>query len=401
MAATSGAAAVVTRAGVVVAGDADGCWAWAASQVASSGHAAVPAQPGATAEPATVHNDHSGHAEVVVQAGHVLGGVHVHADRRAVPDDSAWLRSCWAAAAEAGTEATMEMRYLTRPGDACLDGYLVVRAAAEDEDEAARRAATLRDRLCVLPGHAAAFPVTDEAEIIRILEPFPVHHNGIAEVCKRVTVQRTARDDALRPWLTAVTPLYNQRQPWDDLWSELVALPYHAMLSVGLAPLEVGRGLRMHLAAQTAELARLATHGPSPTAGWRAPRPPDEFAAAAADLMSDAVRRYTDRAFRLRVTIAAERPVLGVLGELVADTISARTTHHGFVGAPPVVVRPDPADVPAAWHDITALNVAPFSPHVQSHPAEAIGDLERALSALVDLDEAAAAFRLPWTRVRR
>jgi hypothetical protein len=295
----------------------------------------------------------------------------------------------------------VELRYLTRPGDAHLDGYLVVRAAAEDEDEAARRAATLRDRVVVLPGHAAASPVTDEAEVIRVLDPFPVHHNGIAEVCKRVTVQRTTRDDALRPWLTAVTPLYNQRRPWDDLWSELAALPYHAMLSVGLAPVEVGRGLRTHLAARTAELARLATHGPSPTAGWRVPRPPDEFAAAAADLMSDAVRRYTDRAFRLRVTIAAERPVPGVLGELVADTISARTTHHGFAGAPPVVVRPDPADVPTAWHDITALDVAPSSRHLQSHPPEAIGDLERALSALVDLDEAAAAFRLPYRGTAR
>jgi hypothetical protein len=390
--AASDATSVMTRAGVVVAGDADGSWAWAASHVAPAGHAAPEPPAAATAEPATVHNEHSGQAQIVVQAGQVLGGVHVHGDRQPAPDDSAWLRSCWEAAAEAG--AVIEMRYLTRPGAARLDGYLVMRADGADQDEAAQRVAALRDR--GLPSRLVASPVTDEAETRRILEPFRVHGDGIAEVCKRLTVQRTTRDDARRRWLTAVTPLYYRRQSWDDLWSELAALPFRAMVSVGLVPFPVGSGLRAHLAAQAAELARLATQGPSPTAGWRVPRPPDEFAAAAVELMSDAVRRYTREAFHLRVSIAAERPVPAVLAELVAGTISARHGHHGFAGAPPVVVRPGPADLRAAWDDITALNVAPSSPHTQGHPAEAIGDLERTLSALVDLDEAAAAFRLPY-----
>jgi hypothetical protein len=60
-------------------------WAWAESRVG-------PAEPGVVApersagQPATTHNEHFGHADVVVQAGQVLGGV----------------------------------RYLTRPDDSCV-----------------------------------------------------------------------------------------------------------------------------------------------------------------------------------------------------------------------------------------------------------------------------------------
>jgi hypothetical protein len=390
-----GAAATpaMTRAGVVVVQDADCSWAWAASRVG-------PVEPGVVApersagQPATTHNEHFGHADVVVQAGQVLGGVHVHGGPRPAPDDSAWLRSCWESTMAAG--ATVELRYLTRPDDSCLDTFLVVRTEGVDRDETEHRAATLRAQLTMLPSRLSATPVTEVAETHRVLEPFRAHSDGIVEIRKRVTVQRTSRDDARHPWLTAVTPLSYRRQSWDALWSEMAALPCHAMLSVGLIPWSVGHGLRAHLAARSDELARLARQGSSPTAGWHVPRPPDEFAVAAHALLSDAVRRYTDRAFHLRVSVAAERPVPGVLAELVADTISARDVNHGFAGAQPVVVRPSPEDLPVAWHNIVTLDFERLHAYAQGHPVEAIGELEHTLSTTVDLDEAAAAFRLPY-----
>ena len=95
------------------------------------------------------------------------------------------------------------------------------------------------------------------------------------------------------------------------------------------------------------------------------------------------------------MSVAAQRPVPGVLAELVADTISARTA-NGFAGAAPVVVRPAPADLGTAWHNVTALNFAPLSAYDQGNPAGAVDELARVLSAIVDVDEAAAAFRLPY-----
>ncbi|ALG08381.1 hypothetical protein AOZ06_17010 [Kibdelosporangium phytohabitans] len=374
-------------------------WAWAASRVMPVGTrpgggtgAPEPRSPG----PTTVHIEHSGTARNIAQAGQIHGGVHFHdGDRPAPPpDDSAWLRSCWEIVARAGANA--EMRYLSRPGESRLDGFLIVRAGGVDRDTAERQALAVRAGLGVLPSRLAAAPVTETALTHRVLEPFQPHSDGIVEVRKRLTAQRTSRDDARHPWLTAITPLTYQRQHWDSLWSELAGLPFPAMLSVGVAPYRIGPGLRSHLATRAADLARLARQGPPPTGVWSVPRPADEFAVTAHALVSDAARRYTDRAFLLRVSVAAEQPLAGLLGELVADTISARGDSHGFAAATPAVVRPEPMDVPTAWNNVTALNFAPLAAYDQGNAPEAIGDLERVLGSIVDLGEAAAAFRLPY-----
>jgi hypothetical protein len=381
--------------GVVVAGGGDRWWAWAASRLTPVG----PPEDEPTGDkadapvvPATIHIESSGPANTLVQAGQVFGGVHVHQSRRPPPEDSVWLRSCWEPVSTAG--AAIDLRYLADNGG--LEAFLVMRAEAPDRAEAHRRVTTLRDELGALPSHVAATPVIDEALTRRVLEPFRPADDGIVEIGKRLTVQRANRSDAHRPWLTAVTPLTYARTPWDSVWTALRRLGCQAVLSVGLAPYRVGPGLRAHLNARAADLERLARPGPPPTAVWRVPRPPDEFAAAAHPLSRDAVRRYTDRTFLARVTIAAQRPIPGVLAELVADTISAPSGNGGFAGAAPAVMRPSLSEAPVAWANVTTLNFAPLSAHYQGHPAEAVGELERVLTAIVDLEEAAALFRLPY-----
>lgn len=388
----------MTRAGVVAVQRAGHSWAWAAVQVepvvSGDNTAVAPARvpPG---RPATVHNEHSGQARNLVQAGQLYGDVHLHHEPapEPVPDDSAWLRSCGAIVARFG--ATVEIRYLTRSGRPGIDGFLLMRAEGSNQDEAEHRVAALREQLTMLPRHVTGTAVTDKDRTRWILDPFPPCADGIVEIRKRLTVQRTSRGDARRPWLTAVTPLTHRPRSWKSVWSEMARLPFRALLSVGLVPYPVGPGLRAHLTARAAELARLARQGPYPTAVWSVPRPPDEFAAAAHELMSDAVRRYTGHAFLIRISLASERPLPGALAESVAGTISARTAGSGFAGAPPVVVRPTAAEMATAWNNITALNFAPLPAYDQGHPAQALGDLERTLASIVDLDEAGAAFRLP------
>ncbi|TCO47411.1 hypothetical protein [Actinocrispum wychmicini] len=379
--------------GVVAASGGDTWWAWAASHLMPAGVSPNAETPYAvpSPEPATVHNQHTGPAHNVVQAGQIHS-LHIHGPQQA-PDDSAWLRSCWDIVATAG--ATVEMRYLTRDGKR-LDGFLLVRVEGRDRDEVGHRVAAVRDQLGAMPGHVRAAAVTDEARTRWILEPFQPHHEGIVEVRKRLTTQRSSRADAHHPWLAAVTPLIHRRQPWQPLWSALADLPFPAMLSVGLAPFQVGPGLRSHLTARAAALTRLAQQGPPATGLWNVPSPPDEFAIAALALVSDAVRRYTDRAFVARMSLAAAGPVPGLLAELLAETVSARTVNQGFAGAGPVVVRPDPADMPTASSNLSTLNFAPLAAYAQGNLPDAVGELERVLGAIVDLDEAAAAFRLPY-----
>ncbi|WP_104481094.1 hypothetical protein V5P93_005148 [Actinokineospora auranticolor] len=382
-------------------------WAWAASRIAPAAGNRGSGAPvaadrvsgapetrqggvGAAAPPVTVHNQQSGPANHVVQVGQLFGGVHIHEGAAPVPDDSAWLRSCW----EVAGDAPFEVRYVNRPERPGLDCFLITRADSVDQDDARRRVADSRARLGRVPGHVGAEPVVDEAHARWVLEPFRPHGAGLVEVRKRLTARRSSRDDARDPWLTAVTPLARSPRSWEPLWAELARLPFEAVLSVGLLGYRVGPGLRSHLAARAAEFGRLAREGPSRTGVWHAPRPPDEFAVAALPLVSEAVRRYTDRAYLARVTLAATRPIPPLLAELVADTLSSRDPGVGFAG--PAVLRPGAADAAIAWHNATSLGFAPLSAYDQGNPPEAIGAVERVLGGIVDLDEAAAVCRLPY-----
>ncbi|WP_051114714.1 hypothetical protein [Actinokineospora enzanensis] len=387
----------MTRAGLVIAGDASRSWVWAASRIGPAATAVVgsPTPEPPPAPPFGVHNVQSGPARSVVQTGQVFGGLHIHGHETAqVPDDSAWLRSCWEPLVDAN--ATVEIRYLNRPGESCVDAYLLVRAEGPEPDRTEQLVADLRDHLAVLPAHATATPVTDDAETLRVLDPFRPDSAGILEIRKRLTSRPTRRDDAHHPWLTAVTPFVRQHRPWEPLWSALAGLPFRAMLSIGLRPYRVGPGLRAHLAQRATDLSRLARPGPSTTAVWRVARPADEFAAAAYPLATDALHRYTDHAFLFRASIAAEQPVPGLLAELAADTVSARAADRGFAGAGPALVRPHPAEFPTAWRNITSLDFTPLAAEAQGAPPEAVDEVARHLLAIVDLDEAAAVFRLPY-----
>ncbi|RLK58953.1 hypothetical protein CLV68_3434 [Actinokineospora cianjurensis] len=338
---------------------------------------------------APTHNEHSGSASTVVQVGNVAGGVHLYSGEALAPDHSAWLRSAWAYLAG----AVMEMRYVARAGR--VEGFLVVRAEGADRDEVEQQVVRLRVCLGTMPGQVISVPVRDEARTREVLAPFEPR-GGVVEVRKRLTAHRTSRDDASSPWLAAVTPFTYRRQPWEPLWSAMAGLPFRTMLSVGLAPFTIGPGLRSHLAARATEFSRLAQVGPPPTGVWSAYRPPDEFAAAALPLVADAVRRYTDQAFLTRVSLAGEQPVPSVLAELAANTVSPPERNAGFVGASPKVETLDHADTATAWHNLTTLNFAPLSTYAQEHPPGAIGEVERVLVSITDIDEAAAVFRLPY-----
>ncbi|GAA2978423.1 hypothetical protein [Actinokineospora diospyrosa] len=365
--------------GIAVTQGVDRWWAWAASRVRAA--TAQTAPPTAPPHLAGVHNQQSGPAQTVVQTGQLLGGVHIHHGEATAPDNSAWLRASWSVL---GT-APMEVRYLNRPGEGRLDCYLLTRAEGRTRAEAEQRAATVRDHLGDIPGTATT-GVTEDVEIHDVLRPFPPP-GDVVELRKRLTARRSSRDDAQHPWLTTVSPLRHQRNSWEPLWSALAAQPSRVLLSIGLAPYAVGPGLKAHLGARAAELAKLAAPGPPTTAVWGGARQPDPFAPIARDAILDAAHRYTDRAFVVRISLAGAGPVPGVLAELAATTISPASA--------PAVVRPTPEDLPVAWNNLATLNFASLSAYRQGMPAEALQGLDQTLASIVDMDEAAAVFRLP------
>lgn len=376
--------------GIVVDGGPGQYWAWAALRLLPA--AAVTGPPAPAVPVGRAHNVVEGYVGKLVQAGSV-GAIHLH-DHVGAParDDRPWLRSLWELADATG--AVVELRQVNNPGTARVDAYLVVRTESPDGWLAAEAAARLRhDLAATLPVHLATRPVVREDELLSVLVPCRPHPAGLAEIRKAVTAARSVR--AGGPWLTAVTP-WRGGGSWEPALAELAALGFRAAVSVAVMSYRVGPGLRRLLADRAAATATLATPGTSLTSVYGGPQPPDQFAVAAAPVVAAAVGRYTGAAFQVRVSLAAEGPLPPRFAAAVAGAISTGAPAAGIAGAPAVVVRPTAAELPVAWRNVTGLNFEPLPvAHCQDNPPEAIGEVERVLGAIADLDETAAAFRLP------
>ncbi|HJP77318.1 MAG TPA: hypothetical protein VJ914_23825 [Pseudonocardiaceae bacterium] len=388
----------MTGDGILTAGSPGNWWAWAGAHLA-------PAQPPATTEPippappaqasgqyisGTVHGP-------AVQARDIHGDIiyHLGKDHAAAPDLLPWLGALWQTGADTG--AAVELRLLNH-ADRTLTAYFLCRATAPDQTAAIAFAAHLRDALApALPGLTPT-AIETQPRLSAVLEPFVPHQHGIVEIRKRLTVSRCLRNDTLLKFLAVVTPLAGGGTSWPDVWANLAAFPAPALLSVRLEPFRVGPGLRANLAAWAREFARLAVPGPPPNPTWPKPRAADPFAASTKKLYESAVDRYTERVFRIRMSLAASVPMSDDAAQLLANTISAPQAGVGFTGDAPVIVRPrTPEHAMTAWRNITALNADPIGPMApECLPEESIGDVARALVTTADIHEAAAVFRPPY-----
>ncbi len=335
-----------------------------------------------------VANVLSGSATNVVQAGSI-GTVTLEArSEEAPPDPTPWLRAVWNLAA--WRQARVELRFLRPVGSQGVQAYLLVRAPGPDA------AVDVTVQLCQhLPAYLRGVPVTDQALLHGVLAPFRPDPAGVAEIGKCVTARRTSRGDATTPWLTAVTPWRRHGSAWPRIWADL---PAATLVSVGLLPFRVGDNLKLNLQARAAEFGYLAQPGPSPTSTvFGAGRAPDQFALAAAPVLADAVGRYTDEVFQIRVSVASAHPLSDHFAHRLAQAISPGRPDTGLAGRPATVLRPLGPESLVAWRNITELGFDPLpSCRAQGLPPEALGPLDQALTAIASFDEAAAACHLPF-----
>jgi hypothetical protein len=388
----------VTDDGILTAGSPGNWWAWAGAHLTPAQSAAAP-DPVSAAPLAEVPGQYitgTVHGPAL-QARDIHGDViyHLGKDRAATPDLLPWLGALWQTCA--GTGAAVELRLLNH-ADHSLTAYLLCRATAPDHSMAIASATRLRAALSpTLPGLTPT-PIDAQPRLRAVLEPFVPHQHGIVEIRKRLTVSRCIRNDTPIPLLAVVTPLTGGSASWPEVWANLAAFPAPALLSVRLEPFLVGPGLRANLAAWAREFARLAVPGPPPNPTWPKPRPADPFAAATKKLYESAADRYTERVFRIRVSLAASVPMSDDAAQLLANTISPSQAGAGFTGDAPTIVRPrTPEHAMTAWRNITALNADPIGPMAPDGlPEESIGDVARALVTTADIHEAAAVFRPPY-----
>ncbi|MFI9387182.1 hypothetical protein [Kutzneria sp. NPDC052558] len=335
-----------------------------------------------------VSNTASGYADTLVQAGSI-GALTINDRPEHAPDPTPWLRAVWSLGFP--RQARVELRFLRCPGSQGIRAYLLVRAP-----EPAAAADMISQLRQYLPGNLLGVPVTDLASLHGVLAPFQPDPSGIAEIGKCVTAQRTTRADATTPWLAVVTPWRrHDGTSWSRVWAELAAQPASALVSVGLLPFRVGDNLKLNLQARAAEMAYLAQPGPSPTgAVFGAGRAPDQFALAAAPVLAEAVSRYVDEAFQIRVSIAAARPLPPHFVHQLAQAVSPGHPTAGLSGRPATVLRPSGPESLTAWRNITDLRFDPL-PSSRALPLGALSPLDQTLTAIATPDEAAAACQLP------
>jgi len=295
----------------------------------------------------------------------------------ALTQEQAWLAAQWSTA----HGARWELRYTNDP----LRCVLLGRTHAVDPATAESAAAALRTRLATTPRHVRAEPIDDPAEVGSALAPSGMDPRGCHELRKRLAWSVCTRPETGRKVCFAVTPLAPDGRSWEPVWQELARSSTPTVLSVYLEPYAPPPGLTAEIGLLAQEYSRLAAAGQRNPL-WTVTAPPDQFAMAAAPAYAEAARRYTGHTFRLRISIAAAGPIRPGFPELVAATVGGG-----------VVCRPPASEIGVAWRNMAALNRDWLDEtYRQGSPAGLLSPTEQILTDLVDLTEAAGAFRLPY-----
>jgi hypothetical protein len=368
------AATTDPAAGVIVAGDERGVWAWAG-----------------------VRFDFAADLTAVREYQQLTEG-----DRllRVVSEETAWLAGLW----DRADGACFDLRYRTDPAQRRTSCAIIGRVHGPDELTARSAALRVSRRLAEVPQHVRASPITDQTELGGWLAPFEPAPDGIADIRKRIRVERPRRTDARVAYYMAAEPFVVTAPSWEPLWRSLLDHPYPVLLSVHATAVEIGQSTTDTLNVLAAEYDRLAQAGEQKASLFSSASaiPPDAFAADAARLYHDAARRYAGRVFRVRVTLASPAPLPDALTELAGHTMSPpdRPQDAGALtvtlrGPAHVVVRPRPEELAIARRNLaTADNLAwdaQYFGQLPTPPPPAV----RLAAGLMDAREASAVARLP------
>lgn len=290
--------------------------------------------------------------------------------------ERAWLAGRWTT----DQHARWELRFSSTNGEA-LSCVLLARTHGTELGTVVAAAAGLRDRLAAAPGHVVTEPVLDDAEVRRLLGAAP---QDAYEVRKRLRwAWRDPRETGRRV-AAHVLPLTTSGTSWETIWHALAGQAAPTTVAVYLEPWVAPAQLAPHLTQLAGAYAGIAG-GRRGNPIWNVDSPPDPFADEAAGRYADAARRYTGRCFRLRVSIVSDGPLDPGFAELVAATTGG--------AACPVA----PHEAATATRSLATLERSWLDEtYGQGAPAGELTDPARTLSDTVDVDEARAAFRLPY-----
>lgn len=303
----------------------------------------------------------------------------------------------------------LDLRTRVRPQERTpIQVALIGRVWGEQDRGAltARAGTRQRQLLATLPRHLTGSLIDDRDELLRWLSPFatatPV---DAAIVTRREVTAVPSRPDAKVAYYFSVVPFGGGATDWTSVYAALSASPVAIVLSVALLPVELPASLTSRLERIATHYGRLAREDRLRGGLYRGERlvPPDAFAVDAEPAWRDYARRYSGRAFVMRIEIAAEGAlpvgvVEAVAGAIASDDREQPGRLEGDRSAMAYEIRRASNEFEqrlARWN-LDALDVALLDGRhgIWRRPDPPSADLA-ALCVLADARDAAATFRMP------
>lgn len=277
----------------------------------------------------------------------------------------------------------------------------------EDRVALTARAETLQRQLLVtLPRHLTGSLIDDGDELLGWLSPFtPTTRVDAVMVTRREVTAIPSRPDTKVAYYFSVVPFGWSETDWTSVYAALSASRVAVVLSVALLPVDLPASFTSRLERVATHYGRLAKEDRLQGGLYHGERliPPDAFAVDAERAWRDYARRYSDRAFVMRIQIAAEGALPAGVVEAVAGAIAAgdreQPSHlEGDRSAAAYEIRRAGSEFEqrlARWN-LDALDVALLDgrPGIWRRADPPSADLA-ALCVIADARDAASAFRMP------
>jgi hypothetical protein len=305
-------------------------------------------------------------------------------------------------------QAALDLRIMVDPhGATPISVALIGRVWGASNAEVTARAERLSAQVhASLPRHVTGTPVADEDAIAALLMPLPSGQPvDSAMITRHELVGQPSRPDAQVAYYFSAVPFNWSDNDWSGVYSALAACASPVVVSGAVLPVHVPASFSQRLLGFATFYGRLAREDEREGGLYfgRQKLAPDAFAVDAEPTFRDFARRIGQKAFALRIQVAAPERLPPGIVETVAAAISpadpARGSHleHERAVSAYEVRRPaDAQEVEVAgrnlrWVDFGLLR---GRSEIWARPDPPDPQLQL-LSVLGDARDACCAFRLP------
>jgi Helicase HerA, central domain len=308
---------------------------------------------------------------------------------------------------EPDLKAALDLRTVVgQPGPTPVTVGLLGRVWGDDPAEVTVRAGQLCTQVhASLPRHVTGTPVPDEAAVRALLRPFPDSITESAVITRHELIGRPSRPDAQVDYYFAAVPFNWAENDWSAVYSALAASATPLLLSAAVLPVRIPASFGQTLHGLATFYGRLAREDEQQGGLYfgRQKIAPDAFAVDAEHSFRDFSRRLSQKAFALRIQLAAPGHLPPGIVEAVAAAVSPPDTGQGSylereraVSAYEIRRPANAAENEVAEQNLATLDfgLLPGKPQIWARPDPPDPQLQL-LSVLGDARDASCAFRLP------